>query len=243
MPIEIKPVVLVLADISGYTKFITTHDTELIHAEQIVTELLEAVISSAEFPLTLNKLEGDAAFLYAQTGGNDAAAARDVAKQVEAFVKAFNAKEVDLVHRTDICVCGACRHIDQLKLKVILHIGQAAFKQIRQFEELAGEDVILIHRLLKSGLTAEEYILMTERFYELSGGVPGLPAEAHTTAAEGLGQVKVHVCYPSTAERIAPPVEPTPQIKNLRGMFTIMKWSQAVKRPRQTKFNHLPDRA
>src|SRR3989338_1739923 len=96
MAIEVKPVVLVLADISGYTKFITLHPGELVHAEQIVTELLEAVIGSAEYPLILNKLEGDAAFMYAQTGGNDAAAARSVASQVEAFVKAFNAKEVDL---------------------------------------------------------------------------------------------------------------------------------------------------
>ena len=60
---EIKEVSLVLADISGYTEFVQAHRTALLHAEQIITDLLEAVIDSAEYPLTLNKLEGDAVLL------------------------------------------------------------------------------------------------------------------------------------------------------------------------------------
>jgi len=37
-------------------------------------------------------------------------------------------------------------------------------KKIRQFEELAGEPVILIHRLLKNTIQAKEYILLTQAF-------------------------------------------------------------------------------
>ena len=33
---------------------------------------------------------------------------------------------------------------------------------MRQFEELAGEEVILIHRLLKNHVPSREYVLMTE---------------------------------------------------------------------------------
>ena len=62
---ELKRVVLVLADISGYTRFMKIHTMSLLHAETIITELLEAVLDHAEFPLTLSKLEGDAAFMYA----------------------------------------------------------------------------------------------------------------------------------------------------------------------------------
>ena len=52
-----------------------------VHAEEIIFELLEAVIDHAAHPLTLNKLEGDAAFLYAEMdSGNQAAVARDVAR-------------------------------------------------------------------------------------------------------------------------------------------------------------------
>ena len=68
---EIKRVVLVLADISGYTRFMRVHTMSLLHAEAIITDLLEAVIDQAEHPLTLSKLEGDAVFLYATLDGDD----------------------------------------------------------------------------------------------------------------------------------------------------------------------------
>jgi hypothetical protein len=62
---EIKEAYLILADISGYTHFVKMHRASILHAEEIVTELMEAVINAAGPPLILNKLEGDAAFLYA----------------------------------------------------------------------------------------------------------------------------------------------------------------------------------
>lgn len=75
MASEIKPVAIVLADISGYTRFVKAHGVSLLHAEEIITELLEAVIDGAEFPLKLAKLEGDAVFLYAVTDRDAAPAA------------------------------------------------------------------------------------------------------------------------------------------------------------------------
>jgi len=59
---EIQRVVMVLADISGYTCFMKLHIGSLLHAEFIIAELLEAVIDHTEYPLTLSKIEGDAAF-------------------------------------------------------------------------------------------------------------------------------------------------------------------------------------
>ena len=49
---EIKKIFLVL-DISGYTKFVRLHRFSLIHAERIISELLESVIKEAAFPLPL----------------------------------------------------------------------------------------------------------------------------------------------------------------------------------------------
>ncbi|MDP1624483.1 MAG: DUF2652 domain-containing protein [bacterium] len=63
---ETKKVALVIADISGYTQFIRSEKMSAVHAEEIIFELLEAVIDHAAYPLTLNKLEGDAALLYAE---------------------------------------------------------------------------------------------------------------------------------------------------------------------------------
>ena len=245
---EIKKVFLVLADISGYTRFMKIHTMSLLHAEAIVTELLEAVIDAAEFPLTLSKLEGDAAFLYATVEDEAAAraAADDILRQVTAFFEAFRAKERALI-ACDTCRCEGCNHIAQLKLKAFLHFGQAAFKKIRQFEELAGEDVILIHRLLKNTIPAKEYILLTERFYELSGGMAENAPEARTEEAEGLGYVAVRVYYPAGD---AAPLPPRPPPSPPRPGTELMKLANRMNdyairrmtgRESRRNFSHLPD--
>ena len=193
---EIKHVFLVLADISGYTRFVKYHTLSLLHAEQIITELLESVIDAADHPLTLSKLEGDAAFFYAESGPDTVAATKAVTKQVIGFFQAFKSREGALRFRESDCACDACHRIDELKLKAVLHYGDVAFKRIRQFEELAGENVILAHRLLKNSIQAKEYILMTEAFYGSSGGIEGQTPESRTEECEGLGEVKVRVFYP-----------------------------------------------
>ena len=99
----------VIADISGYTRFSRLRALSVLHAEEIITELLEAVISTAKYPLQIAKLEGDAVFLYAETGGEPAAAAQDVARQVTVFFEAFQARSRHLA-ATSICPCDACGH-------------------------------------------------------------------------------------------------------------------------------------
>ena len=194
---EIKPVSLVLADISGYTHFIREHRGSLLHAEQIITDLLESVIDCAAYPLTLNKLEGDAVLLYTQVKGDDVEVARDVAAQVTRFFGAFRDKQHALLKAGDGgCDCAACVNIHNLRLKAVLHQGEAVIKRIRQFEELAGENVILIHRLLKNNLESDEYILMTEHFHTLSGDIEGLAPEAHVESYDDMGEIKTFVYYP-----------------------------------------------
>lgn len=207
---EIKQLILLLVDISGYTNFIKMHTMSLLHAEAIVTDLLEAVIDHAEYPLTLSKLEGDAAFLYATLEDEDQAraAAKDILNQVTKFFDAFRAKERALI-ACDVCRCDACDNIDQLKLKAFLHVGEAVIKHIRQFEELAGENVILIHRLLKNSIPVKEYILLTGAFYELSGGLSDSTAETRSEHCEGIGAVTVRVYYPPSDD-ISPPARPAP---------------------------------
>jgi class 3 adenylate cyclase len=184
-----KKVVLVIVDISGYTHFIHSQKLSAIHAEEIIFELLEAVIDHAAYPLTLNKLEGDAAFLYAEVQAeNRIEVARDVARQVREFFKVF-------YERID-CDCDACQRIFDLRLKAILHCGEAVFKQIRQFEEMAGEDVILIHQLLKNSIPSNEYILMTQPFHQLVGDFDDLRSEIRQESCDFVDEVVVHVSYP-----------------------------------------------
>jgi len=46
-----KPVILILADISGYTRYMTANATSLAHSQIIITELFNAILSEVELPL------------------------------------------------------------------------------------------------------------------------------------------------------------------------------------------------
>lgn len=162
-----KQVALVIFDIGGYTEFIKYNRATLTHAHEVISQLLEGVVDKAEFPLTLNKFEGDAALLYADVGAAPRAGVRDVSQQVFALFPKFKSKVSELSTARSACPCGACRNIGNLRLKAILHLGRAAFRQIRQFEEMGGEDVILLHRLLKNRVARKEYILSSRAFADL----------------------------------------------------------------------------
>lgn len=245
---EIKRFAFVLVDISGYTRFMRMHTTSLVHAEIIITELLEAVLDRAEYPLTLSKLEGDAAFLYAVLDENGQArrAAQDILRQVLAFFDAFRDRERSLI-ACDTCSCGACENIGQLKLKAFLHVGQGVIKKIRQFEELGGEDAILIHRLLKNSVHSDEYILMTSDFCNLSGGLTECTPERRIEMCEGIGEVNVMVYYfPGAGQQLQP--RPAPALPKPGTEFGAIsgRWDQyAIRRmlgrtPKRS-FSHLPD--
>jgi hypothetical protein len=188
--------VLILADISGYTDFITNREVSLLHAEQIITDLLESMIDRTEHPLILNKLEGDAAFLYAESGADPAAAVRDALKQVQMLFVAFDERLGKIRVERSNCSCDACANVSKLKLKAFAHCGEIAVKQVRQFEELAGEDVILIHRLMKNHLTEREYVLLSEAITRAWPLRPGL-GRLHAEPFEGMGELSLTVLSPA----------------------------------------------
>ena len=181
--------VLVIADISGYTEFIRMREISLLHAEQIIADLLTAIVEGAEHPLTLNKFEGDALFLYAEVAADPRAVAIDVYRQAQRFFAAFE-RQIDVVKsQRSHCNCDACSTIDRLCLKAILHVGEVAIRQWRQFTELAGEPVILVHRLLKNHVPARAYLMMTEEFRRASGLTWG---SALDEDVEGLAAARIY---------------------------------------------------
>ena len=188
--------ILAIADISGYTGFIKRREIALLHAEEVINELLLAMLDGAEHPLQLNKLEGDAALMFVETGLDPGAAARDVMGQIARMFAAFHARIGTLREARRHCSCAACANIGGLTLKAFLHEGEVVVKQLRQFEELAGEDVILIHRLLKNTVPGHEYVLLSDAFHALvSDALPGCaPHEEH---AEGLGTYKLWTLAPT----------------------------------------------
>ncbi len=238
---QLKHAALVIVDISGYTQFLRQRSLTLLHAEEIITQLLESVIDVAEFPMILNKLEGDAAFLYALLDDDHEKAARAILKQTLAFFPAFRRKATELSHDTSYCECNACTHIDRLKLKAFIHHGEVVLKKIRQFEELAGENVILIHRLLKNSVEADEYILMTKSFSSLAGGIPDYRKERRVEKYDNAEPVPVDVYFPPPA---IPPLEIpayTPQ-KTSMFMAQIRRlFSHLFGKSQKEHFEHIPN--
>jgi hypothetical protein len=217
---ELAQVSLILADISGYTNFVTMHRISLLHAEQIVTELLEAIISQIEAPLILNKLEGDAVFLYARNG-DGAGLAKLVLDKVLVFFTSFKARQQELIKAGEGgCSCEACCNISQLRLKIIVHYGQVVIKQVRHLEELAGSDVILAHRLLKNKVPSNEYLFLTEKFYQWSGGLPGSEPQVFKDTYEDIGVVQGRVYYPDLPSLEIPE---TPRFTRLAGILAGLK--------------------
>ena len=87
---------ILLADISGYTRFSKLHKLSLLHAEFIITELLESIIDTAVSPLTLNEIEGDCAYFSATSDNSQDMAVR-IFDQALSLFDVFNRKEEELL--------------------------------------------------------------------------------------------------------------------------------------------------
>jgi hypothetical protein len=188
------PAIFLLMDISGYTPFVRLHKLNLLHAEKVITDLLEVIIEIAQPPLKVNRIEGDAVFFYAELGDNPVATAENVMRQTMTIMEAFVEKAMRL-DGINICICDACSVVKDLKLKGFLHAGEAVIKKVAQYEELGGEDIILAHKLMKNDVPSSEYLLVTSAFGSLTEMRPSWSSESRVENHEGFGETAVEVYY------------------------------------------------
>jgi len=181
---------LLLADISGYTSYIA--GTELEHSQDILSELLEVIITHLKPQLTIHKIEGDAVFAY--TAESNISRGESFFELIESTYVAFRDKR-EAAHRRTTCTCQACRAIPTLDLKFITHHGDYFVQHIMGTKELVGTDVNLVHRLLKNHLAEitgwKAYAMFTAQGLEhLALRPDGL--HASTESYEHLGSVKTY---------------------------------------------------
>ena len=152
---------LLLADISGYTAFLT--GTELEHANAIVSELIKLVRERLSPPMHFVKLEGDAVFCHAD--GASFADGERLVELIETCYFDFSNRLTDMKLATT-CRCAACASIGTLDLKFVAHYGTYVVELEGDREDLAGTDVILVHRLLKNSIRErggpQAYAFITE---------------------------------------------------------------------------------
>jgi len=176
---------LLIADIGGFTKYMTLHGIGAAHAQANIHRLLDAVIDAAP-ELELVEIEGDAAFFARPEEEGSAACARAKEAAV-AMHRAFHETRHRIV--SNLCPCAGCAQAADLKLKCVAHIGEVSERTIRNRKSLAGVAVILVHRLLKNAVPVPEYALLSEELYD--GGAVG-EARAVDQELEGLGPVRAY---------------------------------------------------
>jgi hypothetical protein len=193
----VQSTLLLIADIAGYTRFMKMHDTSLVHAQQIIASLLEAVIDAASPALKLAKLEGDAAFFYMQAPADGRPVDGLIEERTAAIYHAFHARTADLKANV-LCPCDGCQQAGNLKIKLVSHAGGVAVQKVKRLTELAGVDVIVVHRMLKNDVPVPEYLLVTQPVHALLGSELRDRASAYDLEPDDLGKTPAY--YDDLAE-------------------------------------------
>ncbi len=183
--------VLLIADITGYSQFLSS--SELEHANQVLEALLGLLVDMTKPPLRIAGLEGDAVLSHVM-GGVDLAG-QTFAEIVEQTYVAFRRAIEQMVLNTS-CTCNACANISTLDLKFFVHHGTFALQKVGDRTELVGSDVVFIHRLLKNQIRATTGIVAyaahtTQAIRALGLDSPGFLA--HRETFETIGETTLFV--------------------------------------------------
>jgi hypothetical protein len=183
-----QPTCFLIADISGYTGYLV--DVELDHAQDILADLVGAVVTALRPTFRLAKLEGDAAFTFATTERIGGSMLLDT---IERCYFGFRRRRRDVRQATS-CECNACVRIPDLDLKFVVHHGSAVHQTVAGRRELVGSDVIVVHRLLKNDvvetLGINAYALISQACIDASDLDPvALDMREHTETYDRIGDV------------------------------------------------------
>jgi hypothetical protein len=152
---------LYIPDISGFSNFV--NETEITHGQEIITELMESIIDSNNLEMDIYELEGDAVVFY--SFGKQASPFQLYSLSKEILRKFKERKEKMSSER--LCECGACKSINNLTLKFIVHDDELSKIRIKNFTKLYGRGLIIAFLLLKNSIDGREYLLFTDEY--LSG--------------------------------------------------------------------------
>jgi hypothetical protein len=185
-----------IADISGYTHFVS--GVELDHAQDIIADIMDTLVRALRPPFRLAKFEGDAAFVYALADKVDGSLLQD---SIEQAYFAFR-KRLRSIKQASSCECQACSRMQSLDVKFVVHHGEFIRQKMAGREELAGRDVILVHRLLKNDVGKtfgpHAYALFSDACVQAMGIDPA--AQGHLEHAEAIEHIGETKCWVSDLE-------------------------------------------
>jgi class 3 adenylate cyclase len=163
---------LLLADITGYTAFMTGVEHEhgvdfsrgIPAAYGVLADLLDSVIQGLEPDFDVVKLEGDAVFAAAPAASIDGQGDR-VVEALGSMYRGFIDRRTAAIPANDH-VCTACPAVAHLDLKVVVHRGFSVRQAVGTGSDLLGPAVTIAHRLLKNTIRAQvgsrPYLFLTD---------------------------------------------------------------------------------
>lgn len=199
----IQHAVLLIADIGGYTNYMQWNRTHLVHAQLTVAGLLESVIDAGK-GLKLAKLEGDAAFFWSPDGNAKMVVGDRLSRMRQSFLERRERFKSDIA-----CECASCSQLDSLSLKFVVHQGEVAEQRVKRHVELAGVDVILVHRMLKNLVPVAEYVLMTDPIAVCLDDAVRALCQPLIHDFEGIGKTSTHYIDLATSQVPVAPPEPS----------------------------------
>lgn len=184
-----QPMLIFIPDISGFSKFV--NETDVVHSQHIIEELLEILIDSNQMELQLSEIEGDAILFYKR---DSADSIKGLMNQVQSMFTNFHSHLKRYEHDR-ICQCGACTTANMLKLKFVIAHGEVGFSKIKNHSKLFGKEVIVAHRLLKNSVIPDEYVLITDdalkKYYNKDEPIENIEFEQSSETYD-VGEIGFH---------------------------------------------------
>lgn len=182
---------LLIADISGYTAFLT--QSELEHANPILHSLLGALVEQVGDPLHLWRMEGDAVLAY--TTDREFPTGEAFLTICENLYNSFATHRENMVANST-CPCRACGNLATLDLKILAHHGEFEEMKIGLMTDISGPDVILVHRMAKTDVKESTGIRSYAMFTQAALEVMQIPRDAvvdYETSFQHFGEVRCGV--------------------------------------------------
>jgi hypothetical protein len=192
---------LLIPDISGFTQFVS--EVEISHSKHIISDLLELLIDADKLNLELCEIEGDALFFYKS---GEIPTFASLVDQVDHWLRSFHS-HLRLLERDNYCTCGACQGLSNLGLKVVGHCGEFSAYSVKKRIKVIGEDVILVHRMLKNELAGRDYALFSRSLTNRIGADHARNAgfREHQETYETFGEISMDYLDLSSIPAEVPP--------------------------------------
>ena len=215
-----------IADITGYTFYLS--QSELEHAQETLQALLELLIAHTKPPLVISRLAGDAVISYGLQ--DNFFKGQTFIEMIEDTYVAFR-RAIELMVLNNTCQCNACTNVSRLDLKFFVHYGPFGIQRLDHHEELVGNDVNLIHRLLKNHVVEKTgfgaYTLYTDAVINQLG-LEELTKTmvAHEESYEHLGALHLwvqdmHPVWQAKKDQLQFEIEPADILVQVAGDFPL----------------------